>query len=593
MKQRGKARVVLVGLVSMLLVSRGAEGGVQGVVGPGGVAATAGLQRVSLAPLDSAEIDALFALDAVQAWLEFGDQALLVGAEPLARALDAFEPALVWETLPGAPNALRVWRLDPPAALEQLRSGAEVLLGFGRCAVVLPTPGLALGLQRDTRDGDAPSVLEPVPWNTALVSRADRVASTAAWTATSPILEAAAQAVDLDAYGSVVEALVAFGTRNSNSPSFPDVTAYVQQRFEGLGYAVTLDPFQLSGNTRHNVIAELPGTLTPDDVYIVCGHYDSTSGSPLTFAPGADDNASGAAAVIEMARVLRQYRFDSTIRFIAFAGEEQGLVGSSTYVSDLIAAGELGNVRGVINMDMIGYLNTPVWDVLLEGKAGSSQPLLALLAGLVPRYTSLTGFVSTNPYGSDHVPFINQGVNAVLTIEYEDWFNPNYHSTSDTVATLSLPFAVEIVKLNVVAVASMAGVKGGYMLEYGAGLAGAGGFAPACSGAGSANLGELARLRLEQGLGGAPGLLLLGVGAAGLPKFGGNILVDPSGALLGPVVLGGPVGAPGAGGWQLDTVVPTDPGLSGLSLYAQFVLWDAAAPKGHTLSNGLQFVFGS
>ncbi|MHC5211085.1 MAG: M28 family metallopeptidase [Planctomycetota bacterium] len=548
-----------------------------------------------LSRLDAGEVDVLLALPAVEGWVEFGDVALLVGAAGLPQRVGARFPEVAFSSVAREGRDPWLVRLDGPTAVAASRDvfdtvpeGLRVLVGRGRHALVLASDEVA------ERLGTSGVELQPLPFGTAVVQRADRYPAPAAGMAAStPIVSAAVQAVDIDRYTDVVTDLVAFGTRYTHHAAFPDVTAYLEDAFADLGYAVSLDPFQIGGKTRHNVIAEIPGDVTPDDVYIVCGHYDSTSGTPGTFAPGADDNASGSAAVVEMARVLRQYRFASTIRFVCFAGEEQGLVGSSTYVSDLIAAGQLGDVKGVINMDMIGYLNTGAWDVLLEGKAGVSAGLLDLLPGMVTEHTSLTGYVSTNPYGSDHMPFINNGVNAVLTIEYEDWFNPNYHSTSDTVATLTLPFAIEIIKLNVAATASMAGISGGYMLEYGAGLAGSGGYVPVLSGGGSANLGQGFSVLLEDGLGGAPGYLVLGTDGASLPKFGGTILVGPLDSLtLLPAVLAG-AATPGAGWVQFHSSVPNDPLLTGVGAYLQYVVADPGAVFGRSLSNGLEFVFGN
>ena len=83
-----------------------------------------------------------------------------------------------------------------------------------------------------------------------------------------------------------------------------------------------------------NVVATLRGTQNPDRTYVVIGHYDSRCTNPNNFtcdAPGADDDASGVSAVLEMARVMATRKFDATIVFMAVAGEEQGLYGSTHY----------------------------------------------------------------------------------------------------------------------------------------------------------------------------------------------------------------------------------------------------------------------
>ena len=120
------------------------------------------------------------------------------------------------------------------------------------------------------------------------------------------------------------------GTRYSYATAQLDQAAqYLAGEYTALGLTVTYDPFAFNGNTMTNLAAELPGVGPDrDHIYILCAHYDSTSSNkPSSVAPGADDNASGSAAVLEAARILSQSRFNRTIRFVHFAGEEQGMTG--------------------------------------------------------------------------------------------------------------------------------------------------------------------------------------------------------------------------------------------------------------------------
>ncbi|MBU0755159.1 MAG: M28 family peptidase [Planctomycetes bacterium] len=541
---------------------------------------------LEISSFDGRTIDTICALPEVEGWVELGRTLILSGKKSLKAALSRVAPEAHLKSVSAAGRNLLLARFNASGNADSLPRGAELLLGCGRYGVFLVEPAAGKELHK------AGFVLEPMPWNSALIQRLDRAYPQPAGAADSEIVAAAIEAFDPDSYAEVVTDLVGFGTRYTHNSSFPDVTNYLRDELQAMGYTVTLDPFQISGKTRHNVICEIPGDVTPDDVYIVCGHCDSTSPSPSTNAPGADDNASGTAGVIEMARALKQYRFDSTVRFICFSGEEQGLVGSSAYVDDLIRIGQLNDVKGVLNMDMIAYLNTSVWDVLLEGEAGVSSQYLNLLSDLVPLYTDLTAFISTNPYGSDHMPFIYEDINAVLTIEYEDWYNPYYHSTGDVVSTLTLPFAGEIVKLNIAATAIQAGIKGGYMLRYGEGLAGSSGFIPHIAGSGSTNLGDDFTLTLNECLGGASSMLVLGMAEASLPFRGGTFLVDPVDAVFFPLPLGGSAGVPGAGSLILNFTTPNDPALTGVSTYTQLGVFDAGAIMGLSLSNGLKATFG-
>jgi len=102
-----------------------------------------------------------------------------------------------------------------------------------------------------------------------------------------------------------------------------------------------------------NVIATIPGLDYPNKVYIVCAHFDSKSEKRLVYAPGADDNASGCAAVLEVARVLSSYHFKHTIKFIFFSREENGQNGSRAYIRSINPNEE--KIIGVINIDMIAF----------------------------------------------------------------------------------------------------------------------------------------------------------------------------------------------------------------------------------------------
>jgi len=125
---------------------------------------------------------------------------------------------------------------------------------------------------------------------------------------------------------------------------------------------------------------------------------------------------------------------------------------------------------------------------------------------------------------------------------------------------------------------------------YGAGLAGSGGWTPALGAAGCPDLGASLTLQLQQGLGGASALLLIGLAPASVPKWGGTLLVTP--ALIVPLVLGGASGTPGAGGVSLQATVPQQASLVGQSAWLQAVVLDAGAAFGKALSPGLELELG-
>lgn len=205
-----------------------------------------------------------------------------------------------------------------------------------------------------------------------------------------------------------------------------------------------------------NVVATIPGKVHPESSVIICGHYDCTSENPSVNAPGADDNASGTAAVLAAASILSNYRFEKTVTCIAFSGEEQGLLGSIAYANEVKDTTVIG---AVLNFDMVGYCDDARLDLNVIANS-RSNPLAALLADtLSPRYTTLESYRVFDPSmtGSDHAPFWNIGVPAICAIERDatEW-NPFYHTSGDAVATLNMPFATEAVKLGVAALAYLA-----------------------------------------------------------------------------------------------------------------------------------------
>ena len=207
----------------------------------------------------------------------------------------------------------------------------------------------------------------------------------------------------------------------------------------------------------YNVEAEHPGVDLPDEITIICGHHDSRSEDPMYNAPGADDNASGVSGVLESARILSPYQFRRTIRFVTFSGEEQGLLGSEAYARKADSLGE--NIVGVVNLDMIGYLDDADHDLEIVSNLQSEWMVDTMLRfssayvpALVPHKVVDPGRVS-----SDHASFWDTGYPAIEQIENAgtQW-NPYYHSTGDTVGTLDIPFVTEMVRLGLASVAEIA-----------------------------------------------------------------------------------------------------------------------------------------
>jgi len=263
-------------------------------------------------------------------------------------------------------------------------------------------------------------------------------------------------------------------TDNPSDEALDNAAEYIFRKFQSYGLLVEYDPFNMQnpsgiqGNYEaNNVVATLPGTgRNKNLVYIICGHYDSiASRSPgwvdnwkTMEAPGADDNASGTAGVLEAARVLSQEKFDITIKFIAFAGEELGHFGSRHYANTAKGKEE---IIGVLNMDMIG--NEPdVMDMSILVNDRSEWLARAMSAAGRDYKIDLIITEEITPVGvfSDNASFWDAGFSAVWIFETKDFTPPEYslylHTTEDTVDKLNIEFASRITQLTVATVAELA-----------------------------------------------------------------------------------------------------------------------------------------
>lgn len=247
-----------------------------------------------------------------------------------------------------------------------------------------------------------------------------------------------------------VKELVAFPTRHSTSTGFTKASTLVRRKLNDLGYKTRLQTITVNGKRSRNVIADKAG-LGPKSrgVVLATAHLDSVNlaDGAAAPAPGADDNGSGSAGVLEIALAFAQHRGVHDLRLILFGGEEQGLFGSKQYVASLKPK-ERARIRAVVNMDMISNLNSEAKTVLLEGSP-LSQSVIDGLAAAASAYTGLTVETSLNPFASDHVPFLDARIPAVLTIEGADNANKDIHSANDTMDKLEFGLALEIVRMNI------------------------------------------------------------------------------------------------------------------------------------------------
>jgi len=299
--------------------------------------------------------------------------------------------------------------------------------------------------------------IEPAPANGTVVETLERPA---AMPRVDDRIKRIVDNLSRTEFKATLTALGSMPTRHSLSDHFRRAANDLRGQLSGFGYQASLQDVPIAGGTTLNVIAEKRGLGGGDrSVTMITAHLDSINhphdGSPenpAAPAPGADDNGSGSAGVIEIARVLKDMPIGHDLRLILFGGEEQGLFGSKRYLAQLPAQ-ERQRITSVVNMDMIAVANTQRPSVLLEGGDQVSRPMIGELSSAAHTYTQLTVDTSFRPHDSDHVPFIDAGVPAALTIEGNDEGNENVHSANDTLNHINYDLAMEILRMNTAFVA--------------------------------------------------------------------------------------------------------------------------------------------
>ena len=260
-------------------------------------------------------------------------------------------------------------------------------------------------------------------------------------------------------------------TRNSHTNGIDTALAFVEEQYQAMGNGITVTrhAYKIRGKTFYNIIAERRGDTNPEKIVVVGAHLDSTAGSPWgaeSRCPGADDDASGTASVLELARNIAALPLGYTVRFCHFTGEEQGLWGSYAYSDKLAKEG--ADVVAMIEMDMVGYCAKPGnrLDIHDGANKNGSHDLVVMFTRNVAAYGINLNVFDTHNHAvddrSDHAGFLDHGWKAVLLSEEfteGDGFNPNYHTTGDRISACNLPYMVEVNKALLVTTCELAALK--------------------------------------------------------------------------------------------------------------------------------------
>jgi len=232
---------------------------------------------------------------------------------------------------------------------------------------------------------------------------------------------------------------------------------YIQREFLKIGLEVEEDSFQWEGRPYKNIVAEKKGRTSSDRVLILGAHYDTVPGSP-----GADDNASAVAVLLELGRIIQAVPFGPTVKLIAFSLEECGYIGSAHYAEKARRGGE--KIIGVISLEMVGFTHTkqdypayvnPKYYPNVGDFIGiiGNEPSKSLLERVyrsfrtyIPQLPSEFLLVPGNGEGmeearlSDHSSFWDLGFPALMITDTAFLRNPNYHLPSDRMETLDFEF---------------------------------------------------------------------------------------------------------------------------------------------------------
>lgn len=274
---------------------------------------------------------------------------------------------------------------------------------------------------------------------------------------TFPVIYNMIGMVDTNIVVSTIQHLQDFGTRNCRKPQAFLAQNWIKEQFENYNLPVEIQDFPMGGYTcSDNVIATLTGKVHPGEYVIIGGHYDSYAGGGQE--PGADDNASGTAGVMETARILSQFEFERTIVFCAFSGEEYGLYGSEAYAARAMEQGQ--DILGYFNLDMIGYRNPGDLihtDMIAPASAEELSDFYKDIAAIyLPEFLIFDAV--TIPGGSDHISFNNHGYMGIFPAEEDIYYSPYIHTPNDLIgpSVNSLLKAQKFIQSSLASVVSLA-----------------------------------------------------------------------------------------------------------------------------------------
>jgi len=250
---------------------------------------------------------------------------------------------------------------------------------------------------------------------------------------------------------SYVQTIQEFGPHPTKSPALDALRDYLYNTLASMNISVRYDPWREKRTSGKNIVATLPGTLASNTSVILCAHYDS-----IAVSPGAEDDGSGVAVVLMIADIMHHYSFNTTVKFILFSGEEQGLLGSRSYARN--ASKNHESILGVLALDKIGYAVTAEEGRTIQHHANPASAWMITIsqtiASLFSNEIGLTVLHLPEDPQSDHESFVEKGYAGTDFVRNAE--NPYYHTSEDIIDHMNLSYLTNACKLSLGTIVTMA-----------------------------------------------------------------------------------------------------------------------------------------
>jgi Zn-dependent M28 family amino/carboxypeptidase len=302
------------------------------------------------------------------------------------------------------------------------------------------------------------------------------------WQMREAPLQTAVGAVSAERIGDHIAALEGVRHPSADPQALERAARYIEGHLAGLGYELEARRFRFKGDGHlyRNIIATPPGAGAGNERVLVLAHYDTVAESP-----GADDNASGVAVLLELATVLRPVRFRHTLQLAAINLEEPPPRPAGSLALARTARREGWSIAAVVNLESVGYGGSDVAQQTPEGlpiRLPATGDFIGIVANrrsaalaeriaeaarnprvALPQVTLVVpgnGEAVMHTRRGDHASFWDNGFSAVMLTDTANFRNPHYHRPSDSLATLNLGFAAGVCRVVATAVGDVAGARG-------------------------------------------------------------------------------------------------------------------------------------